>query len=125
LAEVSRTAKQIAAGDLSKRINVAETEDELADVAKVLNEAFARLESAFAKQKQFTADASHELRTPVSLILAHPQGALLHEQSPGEYREALADCVQAAQRMRALIESLLDLARFDADAEPIQPELRS
>lgn len=75
---------------------------------------------AFSRQVQFTADASHELRTPVSLILAHARGALLHEQTPGEYREALADCVQAAQRMRALIESLLDLARFDALAEPIQ-----
>ena len=122
LAEVSRTAKQIAAGDLSRRINLAETEDELGDVANVLNETFARLEGAFARQKQFTADASHELRTPVSLILAHAQGALLHEHSPGEYREALADCAQAAQRMKTLLESLLDFARFDADAEPIQRE---
>lgn len=122
LAEVSRTAKQIAAGDLSQRITLAETEDELGDVAKVLNETFTRLEDAFARQKQFTADASHELRTPVSLILAHAQGALLHEQSPAEYREALADCAQAAQRMKALIEALLDLARFDADAEPIRRE---
>lgn len=119
LVEISRTAKQIAAGDLSQRINLAVTEDELGDVANVLNDAFARLETAFARQKQFTADASHELRTPVALILAHAQGALLHEQSPAEYREALADCVQAAQRMKALIESLLDLAHFDANTEPI------
>lgn len=122
LAEVSRTAKQIAAGDLSQRIKLRETEDELGDVAHVLNETFARLESAFARQRQFTADASHELRTPVSLILAHAQGALLHEQTPADYREALTDCAEAAQRMKALLESLLDLARFDADAEPIRRE---
>jgi heavy metal sensor kinase len=122
LAEVSRTAKQIAAGDLSQRIHLAETDDELGDVARVLNETFARLEAAFARQKQFTADASHELRTPVSLILSHAQGALRHEQSPAEYREALADCAQAAQRMKTLIESLLDLARFDAGSAPIQRE---
>lgn len=122
LAEVSRTAKQIAAGDLSRRIKVAETEDELGDVAGVLNDTFARLEEAFARQRQFTADASHELRTPVALILTHAQGALLHEQSPAEYREALADCARAAQRMKALLESLLDLARLDADAEPIRRE---
>lgn len=120
LVEVGRTAKQIAAGDLSQRIHLAETEDELGDLAQVLNETFDRLEGAFARQAQFTADASHELRTPVSLILAHAQGALLHEQDPDDYREALADCEQAAQRMKALIESLLDLARFDANAEPIQ-----
>lgn len=122
LAEVSRTAKQIAAGDLSQRIHLDETENELADVANILNETFARLEDAFARQKQFTADASHELRTPVSLILTHAQGALLHEQSPDEYREALTDCAQAAQRMKSLIESLLDLARFDAGAEAMQLE---
>lgn len=120
LGEVSRTAKEIAAGDLSRRIKVAEPEDELGDVARVLNETFARLEGAFARQKQFTADASHELRTPVSLILTHAQGALLREQSPAEYREALADCAQAAQRMKTLIESLLELARFDAGAADLK-----
>ncbi|WP_437194461.1 sensor histidine kinase [Planctomicrobium sp. SH527] len=119
LVEVSQTARKIAAGDLSQRIHVGNADDELSDVANVLNETFSRLESAFARQVQFTADASHELRTPVALILAHAQGVLLHEQSPAEYREALADCVQAAQRMKTLIESLLDLARFDAAAEPI------
>lgn len=122
LAEVSRTARQIAAGDLSRRINVPRPEDELGDVANVLNETFAQLERAFARQKQFTADASHELRTPVSLILAHAQGALIHEQSAAEYREALADCARAAQRMKALIESLLELTRLDAGAAPIQCE---
>ncbi len=120
LAKVSRTAKQIADGDLSRRIDVPKPEDELGEVSNVLNETFARLETAFARQKQFTADASHELRTPVSLILTHAQGALLREQTPAEYREALADCVRAAQRMKTLIDSLLDLARFDAGVEPIQ-----
>lgn len=122
LVEVSRAAKQIAAGDLSQRIPITGTQDELADVTEVLNETFSRLEAAFAQQRQFTADASHELRTPVSLILTHAQGALLHEHTPDEYREALHDCLQAAQRMKALIESLLDLARFDAKAESLQRE---
>ena len=122
LAEVSRAARQIAAGDLSRRIHVHKPGDEISDVANVLNETFAQLEQAFAQQTQFTADASHELRTPVSLILAHAQGALLREQSPAGYREALADCERAAKRMQALIESLLDLARFDAGAAPIQRE---
>ena len=122
LAAVSRTASQIAGGDLSRRNHLAETEDELGDVAKVLNETFARLEDAFNRQKQFTADASHELRTPISLILTHAQGTLLHEQSPEDYREALADCAKAAQRMKALIESLLELARFVAGAVALRRE---
>jgi heavy metal sensor kinase len=122
LVRISQTAKQIATGDLSQRICLGNTDDELGDVANVLNETFARLEAAFARQKQFTADASHELRTPLSLILTHAQGALLREQSPAEYREALSDCVHAAQRMKTLVESLLDLARFDASAAPINSE---
>ncbi len=120
LIEISRTAEHIATGDLSQRIHLAAQGDEIGDVANVLNQTFARLEDAFERQKQFTADASHELRTPVALILAHAQGALLHVQTPEDYREALADCVQAAQRMKSLIESLLDLARFDANAERFQ-----
>ncbi|AWI08074.1 sensor histidine kinase [Ereboglobus luteus] len=122
LAQVSRTAKQIATGDLSRRIPVPKPEDELSEVASVLNETFARLEDAFARQKQFTADASHELRTPVSLILTHAQGALLREQTPAEYREALADCVSAARRMKTLIDALLDFTRFDAGAETLARE---
>ena len=120
LIEISRTAQHIAAGDLSQRIHLAAPDDEIGDVGDVLNQTFARLQDAFERQKQFTADASHELRTPVSLILAHAQGALLHEQSPEDYREALADCAQAALRLKSLIESLLDLARFDAKAELVQ-----
>lgn len=120
LVEISRTSRQIAAGNLSQRIQFVATDDEIGTVAQVLNETFAQLEAAFARQTQFTADASHELRTPVALILAHAQGALRHEQSSEEYREALADCLQAAQRMKALIDSLLGLARLDASAEPMQ-----
>ena len=122
LIEISRTAQHIAAGDLSQRIQLYASDDEISDVAGILNQTFARLEDAFARQKQFTADASHELRTPVSLMLAHAQGALLHEQTPEDYRETLTDCVQAAQRMKSLIESLLDLARFDSKAELVQQE---
>jgi len=122
LAEVSRTAKHIAAGDLSRRIDLADADAEIAEVSRALNDTFSSLEAGIARQRQFAADASHELRTPVSLILAHAQGALLHEQSPAEYREALADCERAARRMKTLIESLLDLARFDAAAETLRKE---
>lgn len=120
LREVGAVARQIAGGDLSRRIEPTGGEDELTDVIKTLNETFARLDESFSRQKRFTADASHELRTPVSLILAHAQGALLREQTPEDYREALNDCAEAAKRMRQLIESLLELSRFDAGS----PDLR-
>jgi heavy metal sensor kinase len=114
IAEISQTAQKIAAGDLAKRINTSETESELGQLAAVLNSTFARLDAAFAQQQQFTSDAAHELRTPVSVILTQIQSTLNKERSPAEYRETLEACQRAAQRMRRLIESLLELARFDA-----------
>ena len=71
---------KISAGDLSQRINVAEAESELGQLATVLNSTFARLETAFAQQKQFAADAAHELRTPVSVMLTQTQTALNRER---------------------------------------------
>jgi len=114
---ISATAVKIAAGDLSQRINVAEAESELGQLAAVLNSTFARLETAFAQQKQFASDAAHELRTPVSVILTQTQTALNRERDAASYKQTVEACQRAAQRMRKLIESLLALARFDAGQE--------
>lgn len=119
---ISAAALKIAAGDLSHRINAADADNELGRLANVLNSTFARLEAAFAHQARFTSDASHELRTPVSVILTQTQAALSRERSPGEYREALEACQRAAQRMRNLTNSLLELARLDAGQEPLKRE---
>ncbi len=89
-------------------------------LAGVLNSTFGRLEAAFAHQARFTSDASHELRTPVSVILSQTQSALTRERSAAEYRDALQACQRAAQRMRKLTESLLELARLDAGQEPMR-----
>ena len=86
----------------------------------ILNSTFARLESAFAEQVHFTTDVSHELRTPVAVIVSQTQMALARERSAPEYRESLEACERAAQRMRRLIESLLQLARLDAGQEEIR-----
>jgi heavy metal sensor kinase len=118
--DISATAVKISAGDLSQRINVAEAESELGRLATVLNATFARLEAAFAQQQQFTSDAAHELRTPVSVMLTQTQTALNRERSGAEYRETLEACQRASQRMRKLIESLLELARLDAGQEQMK-----
>ena len=120
--DISATALKIAGGDLSQRINASDTESELGRLAGVLNSTFARLEAAFANQVRFTADASHELRTPVSVILSQTQTTLARERGAPEYRETLAACQRAAQRMRKLIESLLELARLDAGQELMKQE---
>lgn len=111
---ISATASKIATGDLSQRIQTPDTGSELAELAGVLNSAFARIQSGFTRQAQFTADASHELRTPVTVILTHTQSALSRERTVDEYRDSLAACERAARRMRGLIESLLTLARLDS-----------
>ena len=120
VSEISATAVKISAGDLSQRINVAEAESELGQLAAVLKSTFARLETAFAQQKQFATDAAHELRTPVSVILTQTQTALNRERDAESYKQTVEACQRAAQRMRKLIGSLLELARFDAGQEVLK-----
>ena len=117
--KVSASALRIADGHLSERINVEETESELGQMASVLNTSFERLEQSFEKQAQFTADAAHELRTPITVMLSQAQLTLARERDAAEYRDALAACERAAKRMQALTESLLQLSRLDAKAEPM------
>jgi heavy metal sensor kinase len=114
IANISSTAAKIAGGDLSKRIPTGGPGSELGDLVGVLNETFSRLQASFARQAQFTADASHELRTPVSVVLTQTQTALARERPAAEYRESLEACQRAALRMRRLTESLLTLARLDS-----------
>jgi heavy metal sensor kinase len=120
ISEISTTAAKIASGDLSQRISLAEAESELGQLAAVLNSTFARLETAFAQQKQFASDAAHELRTPVAVMLTQTQTALNRERDAESYRQTVEACQRAAQRMRRLIESLLELARFDAGQEVLK-----
>lgn len=117
---IGATAVKISAGDLSQRINVEETESELGKLASVLNSTFARLEVAFAQQKQFTSDAAHELRTPVSVILTQTQTVLNREREAADYKQTVEACQRAAQRMRKLIGALLELARLDAGQEQMK-----
>jgi len=110
---ISATAEIISATSLSRRIDVADTASELGTLAQVLNAMFSRLESSFQQQARFTADASHELRTPVAVIHSHTELALSRDRSPEEYKRTIETCLRASSRMKGLIESLLLLARAD------------
>lgn len=112
--KISRTAEDISQGDLSRRIDVADGCTELASLGSVLNECFGRLEQNFTQQQRFTGDASHELRTPVSVLLTTSQRMLAHERSLEEYREAFQVCERSAMRMKSLVDELTELARFDS-----------
>jgi two-component system, OmpR family, sensor kinase len=121
IAEISATAEMIADGDLTRRIDTHGAQSELGRLASLLNHTFERLHDTFEQQAQFTADASHELRTPISVILAQTELALMRERSPGEYREALEACQRSGAQMKAVVNSLLELARLDAGDLDLKP----
>lgn len=114
LQRISFTASSITAESLTKRIDTSKMDSELEQLGSILNSMFQRLENSFEQQVRFIADASHELRTPISVLLMHCELALSRDRNPAEYQKTLATCARASERMRVLVEDLLILARADA-----------
>ena len=116
---ITRTARSISGSNLSDRLEKLTTGDELQRLSDTLNEMLARIETAFLRITQFTADASHELRTPISLIRTEAEIALRKSRGDGEYREALRHILLEAERTTSLVEELLSLARADSGRESL------
>jgi two-component system heavy metal sensor histidine kinase CusS len=112
--EITQAARSIGIQNLSRRLAVPATGDELQRLSETWNDMLARLESAVKRLSQFTADASHELRTPIALIRTTAELTLRRERSPETYREALSEIVTESERTSRLVEDLLLLARADA-----------
>ena len=106
--EIGLAASRISQGNLAERIDIADTDSELGRLAAVLNSTFARLEAAFAQQKRFTTDASHELRTPIAVLISETQTTLARERTAAEYRATVEACLDTAQQMKRLTHSLSD-----------------
>lgn len=119
---ITRTAEAIEAQNLSQRLPVRGTGDELDRLSATLNSMFARLETAFHRMAQFTADASHELRTPVAIMRTTAEVARSKPRTDHEYRKALDRILQETERTTGLIEDLMLLARADAGADGIVVE---
>ncbi|MGC4033774.1 MAG: ATP-binding protein [Tepidisphaeraceae bacterium] len=111
---ITAAAEAIDATNLSRRIDLNETESELGTLGSVLNKTFDRLETAIRQQVRFTADASHELRTPLAVMHTSLQLARSKERSAEEYRKTIDTCHRASTRMKDLVDSLLLLAGVDA-----------
>ena len=112
--EITAAARAIGIENLSRRLPVPDTGDEIERLAEVWNTMLARLESAVTTLSQFAADASHELRTPLAVIRTSAELALRRLREPEAYRESLAEVAAEAERMTQLVEDLLFLARSDA-----------
>ncbi len=119
LAPVNRiieTAGLIGAQNLSSRLEVPKVRDELRSLTETLNAMLARIEASFKSITQFTADASHDLRTPVAVIRATAEITLRKPRSQEEYRRALSTILETSVDTSELLENLLTLARADAGA---------
>jgi len=120
---ISETAAQISAANLDRRIETRQLDQELVQLATVLNGTFERLETSFDRLTQFTADASHELRTPLAIIQSQMELALSQLRTVESYQQTLETCLRSSERMRSLVDGLLLLARTDADHSELQREI--
>jgi signal transduction histidine kinase len=110
---MTRTARRISAEDLSERIQLPATDDEVGRLAVTFDEMLARLDESFRRERQFTADASHELRTPLAVMQTILSVIRQARRTPEDYEQALDDLAEEADRLRTLTENLLSLARSD------------
>jgi heavy metal sensor kinase len=113
VASITDLAARVGAQDLSARLQLDLPDDELGRLAKTFDAMLARIEDAFERQRHFTADAAHELRTPLSLMRAQVDIALARSRSAAAYRKALQGLDGDLQRMTGLVSALLTLARAD------------
>ncbi|WP_197170816.1 sensor histidine kinase [Novipirellula aureliae] len=119
---ISAAAARVTESNISERIRTEKMESEFLLLSNTFNGTLDRLEDAFRRQNHFTADASHELRTPLSILLAQCEHVLNAERTPAEYRQAIETIQHAATRMKSLVESLLILARADAEQAAMKSE---
>ena len=122
VAHITAAASEISSRNLSARVNVPESGDELSQLARTFNAMLDRIESSMKRISQFTADASHELRTPVSIMRTRTELALRKERSVPEYQNTLRELHEDLVRTSDLVERLMLLARSDAGAELIKQE---
>jgi signal transduction histidine kinase len=107
---------------LHRRLAVPRSGDEMARLALTVNGMLARLEQSFASLHRFTADASHELKTPLMVLRAGVERALLHPGTPGEILQSLDETLAQINQMTEMVESLLTLARADEGRAPLAVE---
>jgi two-component system, OmpR family, sensor kinase len=120
--EVNGQARRIGEANLDARLPSPGTDDEFGHLVATLNAMLDRLERAFDMQRRFTADASHELRSPLSRLRTEIEITLRRPRDTQAYVDTLRSCMDEVERMTLLVDELLMLARLDAGQEPVRAE---
>jgi signal transduction histidine kinase len=118
---MSEKAARMGAQNLHERLPVLNPRDELGYLASTFNDLLERLTRSLEQQRRFMADASHELRSPVSIIRGEAEVALSQTRAPEEYRGSLAIALDEARRLSQIVDDLFTLARADAGQYPLRP----
>ena len=119
---ITKTANIIEKGDLSKRITIPKVNDEVGRLARTFNKMIERIENSFNKEKRFTADASHELKTPISVISATAEEALIGDNKTEDYKKAFRAIIDESKNVSFLISQLLFLVRSEEGKEYLNLE---
>ena len=122
LRQVQETASRISAQNMKERIPVGRSQDELARLARFLNEMFDRLETAFSRLSRFAGEASHELKTPLSIIRLQTEKLLLHGDLTAAQQEAVQQQLGSINGLYLVIEKLLFIARAEAGGIALNPK---
>ena len=118
--KITRTARYISAQDLTARLNLPPTDDEAGRLAATFDSMLVRLDEAFQRERRCTADAAHELRTPLAVMQTILSSTLARPRTPAQYAEVLTDLGEETQRLHTLIEGLLHLTRSDTTQPSIK-----
>ncbi len=110
---IASKARSITSENLTERLHPRETGDEMDDLIHTINEMIARLETSFKRMAEFTADASHELKTPICAMRGEAEVLLLKARTPEEYQEGLAHFIEQFDRLNQMINDLILLSKFD------------
>ena len=117
---ITRLAAAISGQDLRARLHLDLPDDELGQLARTFDGMLDRIEDAFERQRRFTGDAAHELRTPLSLLRSRLELTLVRTRTTAEYEETLQEAETDVARLTGLVNTLLTLARADAGQLPLE-----
>jgi heavy metal sensor kinase len=110
---ITQTARVITSKNLNQRINPPKVKDEISRLIETFNEMISRLDQSFQQTKQFSSDASHELKTPLTILKGEVEVMLRKERTPQEYQQTLKSNLEEINRMSQIVEDLLLLSKAD------------